>query len=69
MINKEEALKKLKEMHKEEIEDHKKYMEMAEMIDEAHMSVTANILQDIAHDEETHIRILERIIAREESQL
>ena len=51
-------LKELKEWHQEELNDSKKYMEMAEKAPDEYKG----IFKDIAKEENTHANLLEAII-------
>lgn len=68
-MSREEVIKTLKASHKEEMEDYKKYMDLAKMLNESDMHSISNIIRDIAHDEESHIRVLAKIIEMEEEKL
>lgn len=58
----DELTKKIKAFHDEEVADHKKYIEMAELLTEHGHHDIAGIFKDIAHDEETHITLMKFIL-------
>lgn len=51
--------------HKDELEDHEKYIELAKMAYEKGFDCAAGILEDIAHDEETHATAIKHILEKE----
>lgn len=46
----------------EETKDHEEYLEMAAMLKEHGCEEAAGVIEDIAHDEETHIKFLHYIL-------
>lgn len=55
----------LMEHHKEELADHETYLQLAQKAYEQGFHCAAGILEDIAHDEETHAESLQHILEKE----
>lgn len=58
----DQLLNKLKDRHKEELEDRTKYLELASELEKDGAGKAAGIIRDIADEEEIHAQLLEHVL-------